>query len=147
MKGEIRQIGLVSKDISKELENFKKLFGLPEINIMETEITKNRYKEQIEPIKIRFAFTMIDKMQFEFIQPIKGETIYDSFLEKTDGGIHHLGLYVEDFEGAIKEMEVNKLTEIFNGIIAGIRFAYFDTTETLGYILELIEVKSKRTGK
>ncbi len=146
MIGEIRQIGLVYKDISEPVENFKKVFGLEKVDILDAKIKKNMFKEKLEnPIKLRFALAMIGNTQVEFIQPLEGKTVYDSFLEKGGRGIHHLGVYTDKFEEAIKEWESKGIKQIWNGIVVGLRFAYFDTTDLLGYILELIEVKSKKT--
>ncbi|NVM01216.1 MAG: VOC family protein [Candidatus Helarchaeota archaeon] len=146
MKGEIRHIGVIFKDISEKVEQFKNIFGLSEMNTIDVKTRKNIYKEKIDPIKERLAFASIGEMQIEIMQKLEGKAVYDDFLEKNPaGGIHHIGLYVEDIEEAIKELEAKGIKQLFNGIVAGLKIAYFDTTDTLGYVLELLQVKVKKT--
>ena len=146
MEGEIKQIGLVFKDFTKEVENFKTIFGLDKVDIIEGKIRKDIHGEKLEnPFKLKFGFTMIGNMQFEFIMPIEGKTIYDEFLEKNGGGIHHLGVYVENFEEKIKEFESKGIKQLSNGNALGIRFAYYDTLDSIGFVTELIEVKTKKS--
>ena len=48
-------------------------------------------------------------------------------------------------QSATEELESKGIKQIWNGIVVGLRFAYFDTTDLLGYVIELIEVKRKKT--
>ena len=143
MFGEINQIGLAFRDISQKIEQFKEIFGISQIDTIDVKIKRNIYKEKIEPIKLRLGMATVDKIQFEFIQPLEGKTIYDPFLEKKGGGIHHLATFVGNLEEKIKEIESRGIKQLSNGIVVGIRFAYFDTTDLLGYFLEFVEVKTK----
>ena len=140
MIGKIRQYGLVYKDISDKIKFYKDVFDM-KINTIDIKISKNIYNEKIEPYKLRFGLFMMDKIQIEFIQVLEGKTIYNSFLENTSGGFHHIGIYVDDLDIAIKKIEKNNIKQLTNGKAPGTRFAYYNTKKMLGYETELIELK------
>ncbi|MHA1298889.1 MAG: VOC family protein [Candidatus Helarchaeota archaeon] len=147
MNGEIRQIGLVFKDFSEKIENIKSILDISEVNIFDVKVRKDIHKEKLEnQVKIKLGITTIGNIQLEFIQPLEGKTIYDEFLEEKGGGIHHIGIYVENLEEHIKKLESKGIKQLWNANVAGARIAYFDTMDQIGFITELIEVKVKKSG-
>jgi len=140
---EINQICFVFKDISKNIEIYKKLFKFTDdiINIFDVKVKKNIYKEKIEPYTIRLGIAHIGKTQIEFIQPLEGESIYTKFLEEKGGGIHHVGFYVKNLEEAMKTIEAKGIKPLINVNVAGAKCAYYDTMDKFGHHVELIEVK------
>ncbi|MHA1271435.1 MAG: VOC family protein [Candidatus Helarchaeota archaeon] len=143
MFGTIRQLGFVFKNIDEKIKQFEELFGVS-FNRFEEKIKKNIYKEKIEPYKLSFGFTMIGDIQLEFIQPLEGETIYNSYLEERGEGFHHVGIYTDEFEKMIEELESKGFKQLTNGIVAGQKFAYFDTLDKLGLIIELLAMPKKK---
>ncbi|MHA1380942.1 MAG: VOC family protein [Candidatus Helarchaeota archaeon] len=145
MNEEIRQIGLVFKDIDEQIKNYKAFFGISSVDVFEGKVKKNIYNEKLEkPVKLKLGMARIGDTQLEFIQPLEGRTIYNDFLENKGGGIHHLGIYIEDFENKINDLESRGEKMLWNGNLLGIRFAYFDTIESLSFVTEFIEVKTKK---
>jgi hypothetical protein len=78
----------------------------------------------------------------ELIQPVRGPSIYQEWIETRGFGLHHLGYVVEDLDGAIAEMEGAGYEVLQAGFGQGADgtggFAYFNTEETLGFIVEAI---------
>lgn len=65
-------------------------------------------------------------VQLELIQPVRGESIYSEFLERTGGGLHHLCWEVDDLEVALKSadgIEVVQRGAMGHGAMS---FAYLD---------------------
>jgi methylmalonyl-CoA/ethylmalonyl-CoA epimerase len=76
-------------------------------------------------------------MGLELIQPLKGRSIYDEFLEEKGEGAHHVCYNVEDLDKEIADMAKAGFKVIQTGGIAGVKWAYFDTDEDGGIIIEL----------
>jgi methylmalonyl-CoA/ethylmalonyl-CoA epimerase len=80
--------------------------------------------------------------QLELIEHISGAGIYDEWLADHDYGLHHLGFYVDDLVAATEEMEQAGFETIQFGLGTGADgsggYAYFDTMEALGYLVEAI---------
>ncbi len=95
------------------------------------------------------AYSMVVAMngqqpQFEFVQPLAGPSIYDTWLEDGHHGVHHLGFYVDTLAPVIDEMEEAGFPTVLTGEGYGLdgtgHFAYFDTRPLLGFYLEGIQV-------
>ncbi len=139
---EINQICFVFRDISTNIEIYKKLIKFSsEINVMDVKVNKNIFKEKIEPFKIRLALTKIGNTQIEFIQPLEGKSIYKNFLEEKGGGLHHVGFFVKNIEEAMKSMEAKDIKQLINMNVLGVKCAYYDTMDKFGHHVEIIEVK------
>ena len=76
-------------------------------------------------------------MGLELIQPLKGRSIYDEFLEEKGEGAHHVCYNVEDLDKEIADMAKAGFKVIQTGGIAGVKWAYFDTDRDGGIIIEL----------
>lgn len=86
--------------------------------------------------------------QFEFVQPLIGPSIYDTWLAEGRTGVHHLGFYVDQLRPVINQMERAGFATVLTGEGYGLddsgHFAYFDTRNVLGFYLEGIQVPVHR---
>jgi hypothetical protein len=82
--------------------------------------------------------------ELELIQPLAGPSIYAEWLAEHGPGLHHLAVAVTSLDEAIEAMERAGLPAIQagRGFAPNGRggFAYFDTTATLGCVLEAVEL-------
>ena len=80
--------------------------------------------------------------QIELIQPVTGPSIYDEWIEERGYGLHHLGVVVASVDGAIEQMAAVGLEVIQAGRGFGLDgdggFAYFDTLDEFGFLVEAI---------
>jgi len=76
-------------------------------------------------------------MGLELIQPLKGRSIYDEFLEEKGEGTHHVCYHVKDLDKEIAEMAKAGFRVIQTGATSGAKWAYFDTDKVGGTIVEL----------
>lgn len=86
--------------------------------------------------------------QIELIEALDGPSIYHDWINSHGYGLHHLGLYIDDVAAMIPRMEQANFAMVQSGRAMGAdgsgAYAYFDTTELLGFYLEAIEVPTVR---
>lgn len=86
--------------------------------------------------------------EVELVEPGQGPSIYHEWVEEHGYGLHHLGFLVDDVRRAIEEMAAAGYPLWQAGLGSGADgsggFAYFDTTDALGLIVEAIERPRQR---
>jgi len=92
---------------------------------------------------LRFARGDMGGLGFELIQPLKGRSIYDEFLEEKGEGFHHLAYMVEDVDAEIADMEKRGFKVIQTGAMPNTKWAYLDTDKLGGMIIELCQAPKK----
>ncbi|KKM82231.1 hypothetical protein LCGC14_1321700 [marine sediment metagenome] len=88
---------------------------------------------------IKRAASIIGNLQIHLIEPQDKESIFHQFLENGKFGLHHIGYQVDNVDERIKDGESKGLKQVLGGIVFGAKFVYFDTTATLGHILEFVQ--------
>jgi len=94
-------------------------------------------------VDIRLAEGGVGQLQFELIEPIKGETPVKEFLEKKGEGIHHLAFIVDDLDKETAKMAEKGFRVTQSGKTPDARWAYFDTDGVGGVVIELIQLTSE----
>ena len=143
----ISQFGYVYKDIEKTAKILEEKLDLPKFGIMELPEDTILYRSKESKVKYKMGFSRLGEIQIELIQLLSGECIYSEFLNDGKEGLHHVGIYVEELEPYAKRMKEKGFESIQSGIIASQAYDYYDTEDTLGFMLEIIKVKQKRTRK
>ncbi len=81
--------------------------------------------------------------QFEVIQPLDGPSIHADWLHERGEGFHHLGYIVGSLERTTAEMEAAGHPVVARihsfGADGDGAAAYFDTSDTLGFMVEAVE--------
>jgi hypothetical protein len=75
----------------------------------------------------------------ELIQAESGDNIYWEFFEKHGEGLHHLGFVVDDLDAELAKAKEQGIPVLMYGKVDGGGFAYLDSTETGGVIMELLQ--------
>ncbi len=80
--------------------------------------------------------------ELELLQVLEGETIFQEFLEKRGEGVHHLGLYVDNYDAEMKKWKDQGVRVLMESKCPppypeGSRYAYLDTEKLIGLILEI----------
>ena len=129
---------IVTSNIEKLRHNWKKYLGIdftPNFVLEGPTIVRG---ENVGECKALIAFADIGDLRVEFIQPVAGGTQEWEFIEKTPNGLHHidpilpqrstLEEHVKEWEDrGIKVLQIDKKN----------RWAYMDTQDLLGTIIEL----------
>jgi catechol 2,3-dioxygenase-like lactoylglutathione lyase family enzyme len=144
--GRIAQVGIVVPDLDRAVA------GAEALGLMGTfrdyTMESSAFDQLIHrgsPGEMRFRVALNRSTpQVEFLQPLKGDSVYREFLDLNPaGGLHHFGFVVPDIGATIAAFAAAGIEPVFHGGGYGRAedgaFAYFDTTEQLGYWVEAIE--------
>jgi methylmalonyl-CoA/ethylmalonyl-CoA epimerase len=134
------QVAYVVRDIQEAQGFFSRTLSGPRFFVIEN-ITFKEYMYRGRPGEAQqhTAFGYAGTMQIELIQPLAGENTASEFLRQQGQGVHHLGIQVEDFDRAVREMIEQGYMPVESGIAGqGTRFAMFDTRAAIGSYIELV---------
>ena len=137
----LHHVGVVYKDLSDVVEKLKILYGMPKIDIMDSNVPVNTViKELKKPFKIRLGFASFGDTMIELFQPLDNNSIYSEFLEKNpEGGIHHFGIMVKDIKEELKKWDSMGVKRIYSGTLPTNSFVYYDTKDMFGYVTEIMD--------
>ena len=128
----VGQIGIVVKDVERYMKFYEKMFGVEPFPTVES---------AVDSAKLKIGLFQLGEVQIELIQVLEGETTHSKFLEKRGEGLHHLGFFVEDIEKELARLEKGGVKVLERGTVLGVvKFAYLDTENILGVVLELIQL-------
>jgi len=139
----VYQIGYVVSDIERACRHYETVFGTgPFSNVIDVNMDGAMLRGRPVDTTIKVAFVQSGNVQIEFIEPVGGQNLYTEFLEARGEGIHHLGYRVEDME-AMKAVFTEKVGEpVFYRDMGIMEFAYYDTSEVGGLMIEFLRFKN-----
>jgi catechol 2,3-dioxygenase-like lactoylglutathione lyase family enzyme len=135
------QIGVVVRDIDSAKSFYERLGIGPFVEGPSAHTLERRiYGEVVTDAKVRGMTAPMGNIEFELLQPVAGQTIQGEFLERHGEGVVHLCAHTDDLERDIAELTSLGYQVISEGRIEdGGHFAYFDTREVGGLVLELFQ--------
>jgi 4-hydroxyphenylpyruvate dioxygenase-like putative hemolysin len=141
----VTQIGVVVRDLDQAMDYYSKTFGLGPFNpVFELAPDKSWYMGRESPLHLRIGRTRWGAMDLELVQPLKGKSIHQDFLDTHGEGLHHLGIDVDNYEEVIQRMSEAgfkplQALEVFLSMNnSWAKATYFDTQKTGGIILEVL---------
>jgi methylmalonyl-CoA/ethylmalonyl-CoA epimerase len=143
----VGQLGFIVHDIQRSLPTIASTFNLK--TWFEPQYSEKQFKIGGESVELDFnlVFAYSGKLQIELIEEKSQRApIYKDHLESHGQGLHHLGFYVPDLDAKLKIVEQLGFETLFEGQFktaggGSVRFAYLDTRQQCGIILELINIK------
>jgi len=129
---------IVTDNIERLRQNWKKYLGIDLTPDFVMEGPANVRGENRGECKVLVAFADIGDLRIEFIQPVEGGTQEWEFVKNNASGLHHidpilprrntLAEHVKEWEErGIKVLQIDEKN----------RWAYMDTQELLGAVIEL----------
>ncbi|MHA1266921.1 MAG: VOC family protein [Candidatus Helarchaeota archaeon] len=141
----INQIGIVAQNAVATAKLLETTFGIGPFQILERPPEEIIYKGEKQTFQITNALAFLGRIQIEIIQVIKGECCQAEFLRRTGGGLHHIGIYVDDLDVELQKAKNLGIEVLQTGTAVGaIRWAYLDTEKKYGIIIELIQLGKKK---
>jgi len=131
----IDQVGVVVRSVDETVRHYETIFGEDAFVVVEGEAPATLGDGREIKIRGRLAFVQLGEVQLELIEIKDGPSIHVEFLERCGEGIHHVGMYVSDFDRRIQEFRERGIGVLQRGQGAR-RYAYMDTKPV---IVELIE--------
>ena len=135
----IDQVGVVVKDLDAAMKYYTSFFGMGPFRVIESAFTDMTLYGKPADFKIRMAFAEMGVVSLELIQVVKGPTIYEDFLASRGEGLHHLGCYIDNMDDALQKCRQAGINILQSGSAGKVKFAYLDTENIGGVILELIQ--------
>ncbi len=141
--GPVVQVGIVVRDAEAAVRAWSARFQMEPPHIIDWppadgDLAKTAtYRGQPGNFRMRLAFLETGPVQLEFIQPLEGGNIYAEFLEEKGEGIHHLLFLVDDPKQVASDLDAEIIQSGGSTLNPGALWAYLDTAELLGCIVEL----------
>ena len=147
------QVAIVVKDLDQAVERYWTLLGIGPWRIFtfgKPAVKRMSYHGQPAEFKFRTAFAQAGSLRIELIEAVEGQTIYGDFIKERGYGLHHVGVLVEDMAKALEEARAAGVSVLQEGSGYGLdgdgAYAYLDTEDLIGAILELIELPARRAA-
>jgi len=135
------QLGYVFADISGPLDHYVQIMGSSSfVQLKDARLLDQTYCGCPLEIRQNIAFGFVGSLNVELIEPLEGVSCYSTFLAAhPNGGLHHFGCKVSDFDRATGDLEMSGFGMAQAGRFgSGTRFAYFDTRVALGHYLDVL---------
>ncbi|MFJ8555338.1 VOC family protein [Streptomyces sp. NPDC001588] len=135
---------VVAPDLESKCAELERLYGPAGFWIMENApLLETTYRGRPTDLRVDMALGYIGDTNIEVISPRRdGEAnLYTEFLEEQpEGGFHHLGFQVYDFETTAADLTAQFGTAVQTGNFStgGSHFAYFDSRPVTGVYTEIL---------
>ena len=139
----IDQVGIVVKDLEKIKFEMKRIFGLDPVD---NGIIRHKgvlYRGKPANCGVHIIHYDFFNIQIEFLSPVDGESLWKDFLDKNGTGLHHIRFNISDHEAVKKEMTEKGVDTYQSGDSSlgdGMKFSYYDTEPTIGFIIETLNL-------
>lgn len=118
---------------------FERVLGIPLWTRMEISLgAECSYRGRPADSAMRLALGYAGEVQIELIEPVRGASIYEEFLESKGTGLHHVAFAVPEFEATVAALRGEGLVVLSEGVVGGVRFAYFDGTSGDASVIEIL---------
>jgi len=134
------QVGIIVRDIEKSIEKYREIMGWEPVGRAETPKGETYYYGEKEDFCVKMAFYQFDNIEIELLEPAWGRSLWQDYLDEHGEGIHHILFDVDNFSGTQARLEKHGIKLAQEGPSArypGAKWGYFDSTEQLGFILEV----------
>ena len=141
MLGPIIQNGYVVNDWREAAAHWAETLGVGPFFAMEhVQFAEVFYRGEPTDLDMSVAIAYSGEHQIELVQQHNdAPSIYTDFLANNAPGLQHVGALVDDLDAAIEEHGLTDKLLQHGTTAAGQRFAYVDTVQHNGTMLELIE--------
>jgi catechol 2,3-dioxygenase-like lactoylglutathione lyase family enzyme len=135
------QVGVVVRDLERAVAFYEALgVGPFEEGPSAHTLERRIYGQPVEDAQVKGLIAQMGNIEFELLQPVTDNTIQAEFLEKHGEGVVHICGFTDDLDRDIAKMEEAGYPVISYGLLDdGGKFAYFDTREVGGLVLELFQ--------
>lgn len=148
--GSIDQVAVVVRDLDASMERYVNQFGIGPWSVYTFSpdwVQQMTFRGQEQGYVMKLALAQVGDMMYDLIEPVQGPNTYEEFLNERGEGLHHLGYFVDDIDVAIEQMERAGYKVLQSGRSMGTNndggYAYFETENALGHIVEAIELPAE----
>lgn len=138
----IGQIAYITDDLEVSLKYWTEMFGVGPFFLLNSSGIENmRYRGEVSDVDITAALSYNGSMCIEIIkQNDSSPSVYKEIMDKRGPGFHHWGYMTTDFDADVERYLSSGYELAFSGNVkTGGRFAYMDSFDALGGMVELID--------
>jgi glyoxalase/bleomycin resistance protein/dioxygenase superfamily protein len=147
----IDQVALVVEDLDEAVRRYWERFGIGpwRIYTYQPPLVKDMtYRGRRFDYRMRLALAQMGDVMIELIEPLSDENVYTEHLKQKGPGLHHIGIVVPSVPDAVADAAKSGLEVLQSGRGYGLKgdgaYAYMDTQNQLGMIVEFIEFPKER---
>lgn len=145
MKGEIKQICILVKDVYETMRNFWEILEIGPWEVRHFNPRNCSYfevdgKELTEGFDFIAAVAWAGEIEFELVQPIEGPNVYWDVLDKKGPCLHHFKVVIQDtdeLQEYLQELGEKYIPVTQTGRLEGDIHAYIGTEDKFGFIMEM----------
>lgn len=138
----IMQVAFMVDDLEAACMNWVRTAGVgPFLTVPHVVLEEYGYRgSPASGLDFSVAIAQSGGMQIELIQQhCDNPSAYRDTIARGQGGFHHLAIYTDDYDAVLAGYTAQGFATAVDGSFGGFRFAYVDTSATLGCMIELIE--------
>ncbi len=146
---EMSQIGLVIKDLERTIEYYENTLGFGpftrsgvDFNLVFDFIELRGERVETD---FRLAFAAMGTLELELIQPVRGPSLYQEFLDHGGEGLHHICFDIDNLDERLERCRAMGLQVLMEGRTPNSGFAYLNTENIGGVIIELVQRPTRRS--
>ena len=140
----IGQIAIMVKDIEKAISYYSETLNVGPFATVEYKPERAIMRGKEVAFTLNLAFANWGDQNLELMEIAEGEPQHKEFLERTGGGVHHLGFYVDDVDDWINYFDKKGIPVLMDleGIVGprGRRRAVYFDTHKGGVLFEFIRI-------
>jgi len=138
------QVGVAVRDLDQAVSFYERLGIGPFVEGPSAHsVMRKVYGEDAPDTRVSGLIAQMGNIEFELLSPVAGRSVQGDFIEEHGEGIVHICGYTDDLDSDIEEMTGLGYEIISQGEFDdGGKFAYFDTREVGGVVLELFQTGS-----
>ena len=142
--GSLIQVCVVTRDFRRTMAGFVQLgIGPWTVRTVDASNCKAVYRGRPADFEVKLCLANSQNMNWEIIQPIRGASIYEEFLEHHGEGVQHLAFSCSgmEYEERIRQFQERGYEMTQYGVIfGGVEFHYFSAEADLRTTMEIYRV-------
>jgi catechol 2,3-dioxygenase-like lactoylglutathione lyase family enzyme len=144
------QIAIVVRDLDAKIRAWTEVLGVAPEKILTTgtvDQAGTRYFGESTPARVKVAVFDLGRCHLELLEPIGEPSVWSDHLNRYGEGLHHVGFLVDDMTRGVESVSDLGMTVVqeaaYDNAFERGRYAYFDSQERLGALLEFNEAVAK----
>ncbi len=142
---DITQMGYVVPDLAAAMAQWTEILRVGPFTVLpRIVIDQPLYRGEPTDVEIEVATAEAGNVQIELIEQKNAvPSCYRDLFEAGSGGLHHVAVHAADYDAEVARYAEMGFPTAFCGAYQGIRFAYMDTSPSLGIMVEVVETLTR----
>lgn len=146
---QVKQVCVVVHDLDETIRRYWKTAGIGPWAVWTPKLTDMRIRGIEAAYSMKLALAWTKDFMWEVVQPLEGPSIYREFLDEKGAGMHHVLIETADhrYDELLAQARERGCPPLMEGRWGETDFAYLDTQEPLGLLLEVFRRRPGFAGR